>query len=471
MSRLRGWLPATAHVVVWLVLSLARSRGLLPHQRTHGRPGEPRSAGDRRLQRRRRRSAPDRCCPTYGPSPARRSAWRSSSARPTPARSNQLTARYAAIGSNPDAQIEKVETAVRDMAIDSIARGLALGILPMLVWRLLGERRRREVVEALPTRRGVVGPARRGAGRDRADHALAGPGHRAPERPERWVPLADFLGPQVGLPEELAGRRGARGRDDRRDRSGWSRARSTPTARAGSSTPTRRRRPASSTSASPRRTRPSYSSCPTGTTTSAWTRWRARSPSAARRRRSSTPATTPRRGRSGRRSPSTRWRRRSTTIDRWAVAGNHDHGSFVRSYLTDLGWTYFDDGEVVDGPGGTRILGADDPRSSGLGNWRDETGLTFDEPRTGWRTRRARRRTTATGSTPCSSTTPTSATRHSSAAASTWSSAATPTSSSARSRSSARTARSATATPSVRRAARRTPSRSAPSCVAPPGSR
>ncbi len=66
---------------------------------------------------------------------------------------------------------------------------------------------------------------------------------------------------------------------------------------------------------------------------------------------------------------------------RWAVAGNHDHGSFVRSYLTDLGWTYFDDGEVVDGPGDTKILGVDDPRSSGLGNWKDETGLTFDEVR------------------------------------------------------------------------------------------
>jgi predicted phosphodiesterase len=68
-------------------------------------------------------------------------------------------------------------------------------------------------------------------------------------------------------------------------------------------------------------------------------------------------------------------------FDRFAVAGNHDHGSFVRSYLTDLGWTYFDDGEVIDGPGDSRILGIDDPRSSGLGNWLDETGLSFDEVR------------------------------------------------------------------------------------------
>jgi hypothetical protein len=67
-------------------------------------------------------------------------------------------------------------------------------------------------------------------------------------------------------------------------------------------------------------------------------------------------------------------------LDRWGIAGNHDHGTFVRSYLGDLGWTMLD-GEVVDGPGGTRLFGVDDPRSSGLGSWRDETGLSFEEVR------------------------------------------------------------------------------------------
>ena len=52
--------------------------------------------------------------------------------------------------------------------------------------------------------------------------------------------------------------------------------------------------------------------------------------------------------------------------------------SFVTDYLADLGWTMLD-GEVVDGPGGSTLLGVDDPRSSGLGNWRDETGLSFAE--------------------------------------------------------------------------------------------
>ena len=65
-------------------------------------------------------------------------------------------------------------------------------------------------------------------------------------------------------------------------------------------------------------------------------------------------------------------------FERYSVAGNHDHGSFVSEYLRDRGWTTLD-GDVVDGPGGSFITGVDDPRSSGLGNWRDESGLSFDE--------------------------------------------------------------------------------------------
>jgi len=64
--------------------------------------------------------------------------------------------------------------------------------------------------------------------------------------------------------------------------------------------------------------------------------------------------------------------------DRYAVAGNHDNGEFVRGYLDDLGWTMLD-GTVVDGPGDAPLIGVDDPRASGLGNWRDESGLGFDE--------------------------------------------------------------------------------------------
>ncbi len=65
-------------------------------------------------------------------------------------------------------------------------------------------------------------------------------------------------------------------------------------------------------------------------------------------------------------------------FDRWAVTGNHDHGSFVGDHLAELGWQVLD-GEVVEGPGGGLIMGVPDPRSSGLGSWRDAKGVTFAE--------------------------------------------------------------------------------------------
>ena len=67
---------------------------------------------------------------------------------------------------------------------------------------------------------------------------------------------------------------------------------------------------------------------------------------------SSTRATTPRPASAGRRSASTRVASAFEDLDRFGVAGNHDHGSFVTDYLADLGWTMLD-GEVVEGPGGS----------------------------------------------------------------------------------------------------------------------
>lgn len=66
--------------------------------------------------------------------------------------------------------------------------------------------------------------------------------------------------------------------------------------------------------------------------------------------------------------------------DKYTVAGNHDHGDFVVDYFAQRGWTTFE-GEAVDAADGIRILGANDPRASGLGTWRDETELSFDEHR------------------------------------------------------------------------------------------
>lgn len=63
---------------------------------------------------------------------------------------------------------------------------------------------------------------------------------------------------------------------------------------------------------------------------------------------------------------------------RFHVAGNHDNGDFVTEQADELGFTTLD-GEVAEGPDGLRVLGVGDPRSSGLGTWRDETGLSFEE--------------------------------------------------------------------------------------------
>lgn len=63
--------------------------------------------------------------------------------------------------------------------------------------------------------------------------------------------------------------------------------------------------------------------------------------------------------------------------DRIFVTGNHDEGEFVPEHLSGLGWRNLN-GEQVE-VDGIRIYGANDPRSSGLGTWRNETNLSFGE--------------------------------------------------------------------------------------------
>lgn len=66
---------------------------------------------------------------------------------------------------------------------------------------------------------------------------------------------------------------------------------------------------------------------------------------------------------------------------RAAIAGNHDNGTFVSRHLESLGWTHFV-GEAVMAFDDVRMTGVDDPRSSGLGTWREEKDLSFDEVKT-----------------------------------------------------------------------------------------
>ena len=291
-----------------------------------------------------------------------------------------LAERYASIASHPDAQIANVRATVLEMAVDAVVRGAALAALPVLVWLALGRQRRSELVARLPTRTGVIGLfvlALVVVGLTAPWRGLWGSGDPDADEDE-WITLAAFLGPGVPLPDELrdvevrsdaaagqtrrliesavstyrqsrefyetaaetAGRLVLREPEegetvvllvsDRHDNIGMDRVARAVADRAGSSYVFN-----------------------AGDDTSTGEEWETFSLDSL-----------------------------ADTFEdfegRWAVAGNHDHGTFVRSYLEDHGWTYFD-GEVIDGPGDTRLLGVDDPRSSGLGNWRDEGGLTFDE--------------------------------------------------------------------------------------------
>jgi hypothetical protein len=292
-----------------------------------------------------------------------------------------LIDRYALIAGQPEGPEARVREVVGDMVVDALVQGAALGLVPIVIWLLLGRQRRR-VLFARPRKRrrsialvlslvviGVVVARPWGDDEPRLDSE------------EKWQPLATFLGPDVPLPEELD-RVEVRGdvttgqtrrliesavgtydegktfyRDaaeaaadlelrqpeegetvvlliaDRHDNIGMDRVARAVGDAAGAE-----------------------AVFDAGDDTSTGSTWEAFSLDSLDAAFDDGPY----------------------ADSKWAVTGNHDHGSFVGRYLTDHGWTMLD-GEVVDGPAGTRLLGVGDPRSSGLGSWRDETGLSFDE--------------------------------------------------------------------------------------------
>ncbi|MDT0200859.1 metallophosphoesterase [Nocardioides sp. AE5] len=63
---------------------------------------------------------------------------------------------------------------------------------------------------------------------------------------------------------------------------------------------------------------------------------------------------------------------------RYSIVGNHDSGDFVETYMADLGWTVATHEPIDTEPMG-RFASFNDPRSSGLGNWRDQVGMTIGE--------------------------------------------------------------------------------------------
>ncbi|NYI44009.1 hypothetical protein BJ993_001089 [Nocardioides aromaticivorans] len=288
----------------------------------------------------------------------------------------ELTARYAAIASQPEGQVAVVVRSVRTMAVAALLQGTVLAALPFALWLLVGGERRRALVAQLPSARGViavlvvllllvvlVAPLTWG---------------RHDPLPERWISLSEYVGDEIPLPDE------ARDVEIMGDAtteetkrlvasavSSYQQGQAFYSKAADDAADLDLREPGDDESVavlvSDRHLNVGMDAVAraiadragatavldAGDDTSTGERWEAFSLDSV-----------------------------SAAFDdldeRWAVAGNHDNGSFVRSHMSQLGWRYFD-GEVLDGPGGSRILGVDDPRSSGLGNWRDEKGLTSAE--------------------------------------------------------------------------------------------
>jgi predicted phosphodiesterase len=288
----------------------------------------------------------------------------------------ELVERYAFIATDPTAQVDKVQGVVVDMAVSAAVRGLGVGLLPVAVFLLLGRHRRGELFRGLGTRQGLLALVLLLA----LPVLIWQPWETSEETQDEqgsWQTLAELAGSTVVLPEEVrdieirtgpvttqtkrlvlsaidtydkskefysTAAEGAADLDlrepeegetvallvsDRHDNIGMDRV-ARAIGEAGGATVV----------------------LDAGDDTSTGQPWEAFSLDSLA-------------------GTFAEW-------DRFGIAGNHDNGTFVRTYLADEGWTMLD-GEVVDAPWGGTLLGVDDPRSSGLGNWREETGLSFTE--------------------------------------------------------------------------------------------
>jgi predicted phosphodiesterase len=292
--------------------------------------------------------------------------------------SEELFERYALIASNSEAQIAKVRGLVVEMALASALRGAAVGAIPVLAFLILGASRRRDLLEGV---RGLHARPLLGAGLAVAVVlGLWQPWYGDESEVDRtrdWMPLAEFLGPTVPVPED------ARGLEVRVDITSSSTKRLIASAVDTYATSREWYDQAAAAAAEIELREPEEDE-----TVVLLVSDRHDNVGMDRVAR----AVADRAGATGvfdagdDTSTGKPWEAFSldslddsfSDLDRWAVAGNHDNGSFVGDYLADLGWTRLV-GEVADGPAGGLILGVDDPRSSGLGNWRDETGLSFSE--------------------------------------------------------------------------------------------
>ncbi|MFC4787159.1 metallophosphoesterase family protein [Nocardioides sp. MAHUQ-72] len=287
-----------------------------------------------------------------------------------------LVQRYAYIASQPEGQIAKVKDALADMAYAAALRGAVVGLLPILVWLLLGAQRRRHLLTRTRSPQGALS-CLLGVLLVLLVWQPWGSDDDSIDATRSWMPLAQFVGPEVHLPAEVDGvevRGDVTTTQTRRliesAISTYDKSKTFYTRAAEQAADLDLRQPGEGETVvallSDRHdnigmdkvaravadTGGATAVFDAGDDTSTGNSWEAFSLD------SVTAA--------------------FEDLDRWGIAGNHDHGTFVSRYLDEHGWTMLD-GTVVPGPAGTTLLGLDDPRSSGLGDWRDESGLSFDE--------------------------------------------------------------------------------------------
>lgn len=290
----------------------------------------------------------------------------------------QLVERYAFIASRPESQVAIVQDTVVDLAWDAAARGAVFGAFPLLMWAAIGRQRRRELVGPTPARRTAVVVA---SGASLAAVVVLVVMPRSDDEPkvvdqDRWQSLASYL-PEFQIPDEakgieVQGTLSANGTkrlvmsavdtyqksrtfydgavekvadlelrepqedetvalivSDRHDNIGMDSVARAIADKGGAT-----------------------AVLDAGDDTSTGQQWEAFSLDSLDDA--------------------------FNDYDRFAVQGNHDHGTFVQGYLADRGW-HTASSDVLEGPGGGRLMAFNDPRSSGLGSWRDTPGLTVDE--------------------------------------------------------------------------------------------
>jgi hypothetical protein len=290
----------------------------------------------------------------------------------------ELVSRYAFIASQPDAQVGRVEDAVLDMVSDAALRGAVTALVPIGAWLLVGRRRRREIWHLLWERKVLSAAVTTTAVAvgvlvwqpwDRSEPMLSDG--------TSWQPLQDYV-PEINVPAEAADLQVGSGLTTTASKrlvlsaiDTYAKSREFYDRAEESARTLELRQPAEEETVavlvSDRHDNigmdpviraiadqgGATAILDAGDDTSTGSTWEAFSLDSLHDAF-------------------------GDFEQRHAVAGNHDHGGFVSSYLADRGWTTARE-EPVEGPGGSVLLAADDPRSSGLGTWRDERGLTVPE--------------------------------------------------------------------------------------------